>query len=248
MAERTDMIPQNRASRKARVVVAAALAGATWIGVLGSVRYMASTTPVPPAARTRVVVPGVVGHSLCEALRAMRSRGLSVARVIGRTGDLVELPATVVAQIPSALEQHREPEPVLLEAIASRQVDDLVRTGADRTVTTRRRIARLATGAGLREVAVLRRGAPRGMETYRSGACEPVVITVYRFGGGSVVLMQTLGEMVPQGRDARIGRRHGQRVGVTLYWHERSYLLGLAPARKGISGPIRWLGSQTRGR
>jgi len=242
------MIPQDRASWKARVVVAAALAGAMWIGVLGSVRYMASTTPVPPAARTRVVVPGVVGHSLCEAQRAIRSRGLSVARVIGRTGDLVELPATVVAQVPSALEQHREPEPVLLEALAFRQVDDLVPADGDPTVTSRRRIARLATGAGLQEVAVLRRGAPRGMETYRSGACEPVVITIYRFKGGRVVLMQTLGEIVPQGRDIRIGGRPGQRVGVTLYWHERSYLLGLAPALKGISGPIKWLRSQARRR
>jgi hypothetical protein len=222
------------------ILAAASVALTVVMAVRGTVQFMSAE---PARASPPVVVPGVVGESLCRAQRELRMRDLTVVRVTGRSSDLAELPATVVSQIPSAEERYRDPEPVILEVLSRSSVAETASGPASRRVRSRRDVTRSLQEAGFPEAAVLGVGRPTKLYEYRSGACEPVFATKYRGRWGSATLLQTIGQIVPQGRELSLGACTGQGVGRSFYWHDRFYLIGVSPPSERFAAAVTWTGA-----
>lgn len=226
--------------RRSRVAITALVTTVSVLAIWETAGYMR-----PPSASTEngasILVPGVIGDSLCDAQRILRTTGLTVVKVTGRSSDLIEFPATVVAQIPSAEERYRDPEPILLEVTATDAVNAPEAGSLLQKVDSRPTIATLLADSGLANAAVLSTGTPIELHSYRSGACEPVFATTYHTNKGRVMLLQTRGQILPQGRDIRLEHEIGQRVGSSLYWSDRSYVIGLSPANEKLSKAVRWI-------
>jgi hypothetical protein len=219
------------------VLAIASVAVAGVVAVRGTVQFMSAE---PLGTTPPVVVPGVVGESLCRAQRDLRTRDLTVVGVTGRSSDLAELPATVVSQIPAAEERYRDPEPVILKVLSRTSVAESASGPAATRVHSRRDVARVMSEAGFPEAAVLGIGRPTKLYQHESGACEPVFATKYRSRWGDVTLLQTVGQIVPQGRELSLGACTGQRVGRSFYWHERFYLFGISPPARRFAAAITW--------
>jgi hypothetical protein len=221
------------------ILAAASVALTVVLAVRGTAQFMSTE----PARASPPVVPGVVGESLCRAQRRLQRHDLTVVGVTGRSSDLAELPATVVSQIPSAEERYRDPEPVILEVLSRSSVAETASGPAARRVRSRRDVTRSLDEAGFPEAAVLGIGRPTRLHEYRSGACEPVFATKYRGRWGTATLLQTVGQIVPQGRDLSLGACSGQGVGRSFYWHDRFYLLGLSPPSARFAAAVTWTGA-----
>lgn len=221
------------------IPVALVVTAAVLFAVRGTARFM-DTESSPATDRRAIYVPSVVGQSLCQAQKDLSAEGLTVVKVTGRRSDLVELPATVVGQIPSAAERYREPEPILLEVLGRSSVGLHAVGPIARTFPSRRMISRLVHAAGLPHAAVLRAGTPTTLRISKSGACEPVITTTYRGEWGRATLLQTLGQIVPHGRDVWLRNSIGQKLNDGFYWREGFYVLGLTPTRRTLVKSLRW--------
>jgi hypothetical protein len=216
-------------------LIGAVAVGAAVFAIEGSLGYL-EPGPTPRRARR---VPQIEGRSLCWAQRALQERGMTVAKVVGRAGDEVELPARVVDQIPGPFEEHRDVEPVVLTVAAVDVLTSQPPVAAIRLVKSRRDVARVLLEAGMPEAAVLGRGRPRTLLRYESGVCEPVFVTIYQAGGDRVALLQTVGGIVPQGRDIRLRSGIADRVGGGVYWRERFYVLGVSA--RPLAASMKWV-------
>jgi hypothetical protein len=220
------------------ILAVACVAAVAAVAVRGTARFMLDRVDDKPGAS--VVVPEVVGKSLCRAQRDLESKDLTVMRVTGRGSDLAELPATVVSQIPSAMEPYRDPEPIILKVLATTSVAKNASSGDGRRVHSRRAVLRAIESAGFPGAAVLRRGRPRRLFEFRSGVCEPVFVTVYRTRWGTAVLLQTVGQIVPQGHELQLPSGVAQRVANSLYWRREFYVLGVSPPNRHLVRAVRW--------